>query len=289
MERSVISRTFVLGVAVILLATSLTAPATEVPVFIFAGQSNAVGTDSHSELTPAQTVAQPTVLFYGPNESGATWAPLTPSNNSPNVGGSFGPEISTGKTISAGQGGAVVAEVKYAVGGTNLYDQWNPDTGNNLYSNMIARVQQSLADLQTQQGVTGKVAGFFWMQGESDAGRTDYAANLTNLIAKLRANPVIKNPNLPFVFGQIIDYSPPASTSLRAQQQLVADTVSNTAFIHTDDLGHNDFIHFSGQGIYTMGQRFGNGYLSLVPEPNSLGLLAAGLLLIRRRRVSYSP
>ena len=246
-----------------------------VPVFVFAGQSNAVGVDTLDELTADQRAPQPNVLFYGPNESGNTWGALTPSNNSPNLidgigrtgGGSFGPEISTGKTISNALGGASVAEVKYAVGATNLFDQWNPAGSGNLYDNMVARVNQSIADLQTQLGRTGYVAAFFWMQGESDAQsafRDDYAANLRNLIASVRRD--FNNPNLPFVFGQIIDFGPPNSTILRAQQQAVADdnTVTNTVFILTDDLGHHDFIHFNGQGIYTMGERFGAGYLSIV-------------------------
>jgi hypothetical protein len=95
-----------------------------VPVFVFAGQSNAVGVDTLDELRADQLTPQPNVLFYGPNESGNIWGPLTPSSNSPNLvdglnrtGGSFGPEISTGKTISKALGGALVAEVKLAVGG----------------------------------------------------------------------------------------------------------------------------------------------------------------------------
>ena len=192
-------------------ATAWTAEAADVPVFVFAGQSNAVGINNVSELTPGQLVAQPNVLYYGPNENGNTWGTLTPSSNSPNVGGGFGAEISTGRTISDALGGALVAEVKFAVGATNLFDQWNPAGVDNLYDNMVARVNQSLVDLETQLGHTGFVAGFFWMQGESDAGRSDYAANLTNLIASVRAD--FGDPNLPFVFGQIIDFDPPNSTS----------------------------------------------------------------------------
>jgi acetyltransferase-like isoleucine patch superfamily enzyme len=240
-----------------------------VPVFVFAGQSNAVGVDTLDELRADQLAPQPNVLFYGPNESGNTWGPLTPSSISPNsvdginrTGGSYGPEISTGKTISKALGGALVAEVKLAVGATALFDKWNPASGE-LYHNMVARVNQSLADLQTQRGLTGYVAGFFWMQGESDAPRTDYAANLRNFIASVRRD--FNNPNLPFVFGQIIDFGPPGSTVIREQQQAVADdnTVTNTAFILTDDLCHHDFIHFNGRAIYALGHRFGTGYLSI--------------------------
>ena len=143
-------------------------PSGAVPIFVFAGQSNAVGVDTPDELTPDQRAAQPKVLFYGPNLNGNTWGALTPSADSPNPGGSFGPEISTGKTISNALGGALVAEVKLAVGATALFDRWNP-AGGDLYDNMVARVNQSIADLQTQLGQTGYVAGFFWMQGESDA------------------------------------------------------------------------------------------------------------------------
>ena len=242
-----------------------------VPVFVFAGQSNAVGVDTLDELRADQLAPQPNVLFYGPNENGNIWGPLTPSSASPNLvdglnrtGGSFGPEISTGKTISTALGGALVAEVKLAVGATALFDRWNPARGD-LYHSMVARVNQSLADLQTQLGRTGYVAGFFWMQGESDAIalRTDYAANLRNFIASVRRD--FNNPNLPFVFGQIIDFDHPVSTPLREQQQAVADdnTVTNKAFISTDDLCHHDFIHFNGRAIYALGHRFGTGYLSI--------------------------
>jgi acyl-[acyl carrier protein]--UDP-N-acetylglucosamine O-acyltransferase len=251
-----------------------------VPIFVFAGQSNAVGVDTLEELTDDQRAAQSKVLFYGPNEDFNLWGLLTPSANSPNFRdglgqiqtlGSFGPEISTGKTISNALGSAVVAEVKLAVGATALFDRWNPGGApGDLYARMVARVNQSIADLPTQLG-TGYVAGFFWMQGESDAlsdeFRDDYAANLRNFIAAVRRD--FNNPNLPFVFGQIVDFEPANSASaiVRAQQQAVADdeTVTDTAFILTDDLGvRDDLLHFDGQAIYTLGERFGEGYLSIV-------------------------
>jgi len=132
------------------------------------------------------------------------------------------------------------------------------------------------------------VAGFFWMQGESDGLEghgSEYAANLTSFIARVRED--FKKPNLPFVFGQIIDHDGTTAPVIRAQQQLVADTVPNTALVLTDDLGHTDHIHFNGQGIYTMGERFGTAYLALVPEPSSLVMFAAAALgMLARRRVT---
>ena len=48
-------------------------PSGAVPIFVFAGQSNAVGVDTLDELTSDQRAPQPNVLFYGPNENGNTW------------------------------------------------------------------------------------------------------------------------------------------------------------------------------------------------------------------------
>ena len=273
-------------VAMVIVASLTTSRAAIIPMYVFAGQSNAVGVNSFSELTPGQAAPQPNVLFYGPNELGNTWAPLTPSATSPNSFNGFGPEISAGKSISAGLGGSQVAEVKYAVGATSLWDplDWNPNGNNNLYDQMVARVNAAGAAL-AGQGHTTFVAGVFWMQGESDADEghaSEYGANLTNLIASVRG---LYGEATPFVFGQIIDRD--ANTSIvRAQQQLVANTVPNTAYVLTDDLGHTDFIHFNGPGAYTMGERFGAANLAMIPEPGSLALLvaAAAALLTGRHR-----
>ena len=109
------------------------------------------------------------------------------------------------------------------------------------------------------------------MQGESDAQsdqfRDNYAANLRNLIVSVRRD--FNSPTLPFVFGQIIDFDHPISTPVRDQQQAVTDdaTVTNTAFVLTDDLCHQDFIHFNGRAIYALGVRFAAAYLSMVDAP----------------------
>src|SRR5262245_61901625 len=58
------------------------APGT-VPVFVFAGQSNAVGVDTLNDLRADQRAPQPNVLFYGPNENFNIWSPLTPSSTQP--------------------------------------------------------------------------------------------------------------------------------------------------------------------------------------------------------------
>ena len=95
---------------------------------------------------------------------------------------------------------------------------------------MVTRVNGALSILPTQQpGTTGKVAGFFWKQGESDSAgnRTtqQYQADLENFISHLRTD--FADPNLPFVFG-LINNSGSNTNGIRQAQINVAATVPHT-------------------------------------------------------------
>lgn len=274
------------------------------PMFVIAGQSNAVGAGtSYQLLQPALKVVQPNVLYCGPQESAVQWSSLTPPTqveqmNYPNdPQGGFGPELMVGKTISDASGGQRVAEVKYAADGTSLHVGWNPDRGGSLYYSMLARVSEALAALPNQQpGTTGKVAGFFWMQGETDAsdGRTtaEYQADLTDLITHVRSN--FKNDKLPFIFGRITPIWANAD-SIRQAQANVAATIPYTYMLDTDGferLPYPNDGHYDNQGMLDLGRGLGNGYLRVtsVPEPSMMVLgtpIAVGLFWrwsARRRR-----
>ncbi len=286
----------------ILLLVSLAAVATpvlaaQIPLFVIAGQSNAVGAGTDSTtLSASLQAAQPDVLYSGPQESAVSWAPLVPPTQlaQTDYGHGFGPELMVGKTISDARGGQLVAETKFAVDGTNLYSQWNPNIPGSLYYQMLTRVNDALADLPLQEpGTTGKVAGFFWMQGESDAqaGQTtqQYQANLTNLIADVRAD--FDDPDLPFIIGRITPIWGDGY-SVRDAEANVAATVPFTCMVDTDNFPRNpsDSIHYSTQGMVQLGTAFGNAYLSIVPEPSTLTLLAVGVIGLlgyvwRRRNV----
>src|SRR5690349_5184300 len=89
----------------------------EIPEFIFAGQSNAVGAStSPDELTGnlANFLAQQyNVLFYGPNHETLikTWGPLQPPTETaqaitgPPGNTGFGPELSAGRDLQLATGG----------------------------------------------------------------------------------------------------------------------------------------------------------------------------------------
>ncbi len=103
-----------------------------VRVFIFAGQSNMVGTHSRvsdiKRFPPFDGLQQPqeNVLFsykLGREQmkSSTSWIPLQPT------GDYFGPELSFGRRV-AQQIQAPIAIIKVASGGTTLGEDWNPDT-----------------------------------------------------------------------------------------------------------------------------------------------------------------
>lgn len=134
-------------------------------------------------------------------------------------------------------------------------------------------VNEAVANLPVQQpGTTGRVAGFFWMQGESDAwaGRTtaQYQADLTNLISRVRAD--FGDPNLPFVFGLI--YPAEDTAAVRQAQMNVAATVPHTFLFNTDSLPRVN-VHFDTQGTVDLGIGFGKGYLSIVPRSAAAAML----------------
>jgi hypothetical protein len=276
----------VLGSLLAILLVTASTHGVEIPVFVIAGQSNAVGSGtSYQTLSSTLKVTQPNVLYCGPQESAIQWTSLVPPTqvsqmaypNDPQ--GGFGPELMAGKTISDALGGKLVGEVKYAVGGTNLYQQWNPDIAGSYYYSMRARVKDALAALPNQQaGTTGKVAGFFWMQGESDANaaRTtaQYEADLTDLIAHVRSD--FADPKLPFVFGRITTIWANAE-NIRQAQANVAAKIPFTYMVDTDAFGRLPYPedgHYDNQGMLDLGTAFGNAYLKVatVPEPTTMAM-----------------
>jgi hypothetical protein len=258
--------------------------ADHLPVFIFAGQSNMVGFQTNSDqLTAAQKASQSNVLYAQRQALPVSWlnmsAPTevnTPGQWPVNSGHGFGPELTAPMTISNAHTSRTVAAVKFAVNATDLNGDWNVNNVNGLYPQMLARVNDALTKLPQQQGgTTGYVAGFFWMQGESDAGvaswASNYQTNLTNLIARVRQD--FGDPDLPFVLGQINNAGAFTNT-VRTAQSNVAASVLFTALTLTDDLPRvpGDTVHFTTQGTYDLGIRFGQSFNSLVSNPRWSGL-----------------
>ncbi len=179
-------------------------------VFIFAGQSNMVGSDSKvadiKRFPPFAGLEQPQpdVKFAycigreNKNRSNG-WVELQPVNNV------VGPELSFARKVSQ-QINAPIAIIKCAAGGTHLGGDWNPDepSGFEMYPLALELIQSALAELDRQQ-IKYRIEGFMWHQGENDMFNADYMANygknLKNFIACWRRD--LKTPQLKFYIGEL--------------------------------------------------------------------------------------
>ena len=181
-----------------------------VRVFIFAGQSNMVGSDSKVQdikrFPPFVGLEspQPEVRFnYCLGRENKTvsdgWVDLQ------SVNGIVGPELSFAKTVTDANT-APIAIIKVAAGGTHLGGDWNPDepTGFKMYPLALKQVRAALSDLDAQ-GIPYQIEGLMWHQGENDMFNEEYmenyGQNLKNFLSCWRRD--LKTPDLRFYIGEL--------------------------------------------------------------------------------------
>ena len=181
-----------------------------VRVFIFAGQSNMVGSDSRVQdirrfppFSGLEGVQQDVKFSYCIGRENKRksdgWVNLQPVNNL------VGPELSFGRKVSQHLQ-APVAIIKCAAGGTHLGGDWNPDqpAGFKMYPLALSQVRSSLAEFDRQK-IPWRIEGFMWHQGENDMFNEEYMAsygeNLRNFLACWRRD--LKTPDLKFYIGEL--------------------------------------------------------------------------------------
>lgn len=257
---------------------SLPARTASIQLFILAGQSNMVGYRSNlDDLPPDLQQPQSQVLWYDrQNEWVTLQAPTEPFPFSQGVANSqgFGPEIALAATLSRHLN-QPIALVKYAQNGTNLETQWNPEIAGSLYHQMLDRVQQAIAEL-SRLGYEVEIAGFFWMQGESDAKSdrymaSNYAQNFTHFISRLRQD--LNQPELPVIYGLIPIVNQQSTTPfgifeygdvVREAQFQVYQSVPQTRVVETLYFSrYQDNLHFSSTGLMSLGHHFALQWLQM--------------------------
>lgn len=270
-----IKKLFSLFVVVISLLFSFShqANAEHFKVYLLGGQSNAAGKALISGLPSDLQAAQTNVrIFHGDNSGVGTWQHVAPgiSQEGPQY---FGPEITFGRDLANANPTDNIAIIKYALGGTTLHTKWDPNTPGAQYAAFSSTIANALKAL-TVAGDTYQVAGMIWMQGESDgwpkqstlAQAKAYESNLTNFIAKVRADLDIAN--LPLVIGKIFDTPVwKYGTYIRSAQEAVNTSVANTGLVDTDDLSLGDPRHYDTASMMSLGSRFATTILSLDNTP----------------------
>ncbi len=252
---------------------------TPIPVYVFAGQSNMTGAFAKAAELPAHAphlvMPQKRVMFWGPTaDYPVRWAAIEPPTEVNNAvfRNGFGPELAGAFRLASMQPSSTIAVFKFSRNGTNLYRQWNPANPVSYYHQMMRRLAYARQELSEQTGRPTRIAGFFWMQGESDGNTWSHAAmygrNLTNLIAHMRH--AARDATLPVVIGRILDVrrwyrSLPHSDMVRYKQYQVAKADPHTRLVFTDRLTQDltSKGHFDTKGNVILGDRMGRAFAGL--------------------------
>lgn len=256
-----------------------------VRVFIFAGQSNMVGSDSKVKdiirfppfrgLEGPQSHVKFSYSIGRENKrTSEGWVPLQPVNDV------VGPELSFARRVTS-QIDAPIAIIKCAAGGTHLGGDWNPDDpqGFKMYPLTLNLIRESLQQLK-DAGVDYRLEGFMWHQGENDMFNEDYMANygrnLKNFIASWRRD--LEAPNLKFYVGELCTKTiwgmdlRPRMYAISLGQKSVTDVDPLAEYIATSHVGVEIgsgvglHYHYGTLGQLEHGVNYAEAYLRTIGE-----------------------
>jgi lysophospholipase L1-like esterase len=264
--------------AVILSLAAFNGYASTINVFLVGGQSNADGRADSAEL-PENLRDQQDVLYYA-NSAGNKLIYLQPWINANREGiFQFGPEMTFGRSMADYYAvkNEKVALIKFAAGGTNLYENWLPDgtagstNDGKTYQNFQNAVKKALQAIkETYPNDTIHIRGMIWMQGEGDTDTRqnqatngkyslEYSQNLTDFIRDIR---LTYGKDVYFVIGELSKNQTGTGPAIyrdnvRRCQEEIAKSDPLTGIINTDTCGlKSDNIHFNAAGQQAMGYAF---------------------------------
>ncbi|HEX9794828.1 MAG TPA: sialate O-acetylesterase [Planctomycetota bacterium] len=231
-------------------------------VFVFAGQSNMVGSDSKAQdigrFPPFAGLEEPQkdVLF------------------SYCIGREVGRHVD-----------APIAIIKVAAGGTHLAGDWNPDAprGFELYPLALEWIRAALADLDRRK-IPYRIEGFVWHQGENDmfedGAMPAYGANLKNFLAAWRRDLGV--PNLRFYIGELCTKTVwgmdmrPRMYAISQGQRAVTEADPLADFVPTSHVGVEIgggaglHYHYGTLGQLEHGVNHANAYLASIGKAPDL-------------------
>jgi len=266
-------------------------------IIVVAGQSNAVGSESYVQQSPAfrdnhraYSAYPMSFKIYSSSDKSSPVNIRTAQTDGAKKQ-IFGPEIGLARTMYE-KGKRDVVIVKVAEGGTPLHKRdghdWNIASSNENYDDMIKQVKIA-SKWVSDRGATYQIDGLIWMQGETDTvyadGANRYYTNIDNLWQSFKKD-LKTQPNPKMVIGKIdlrrhwqarkkagnCAPSNPSTCSseisntakVQAAQEAFARNKSDVLIVPTGDLSvvsHHQ-IHYSAAGQMELGKRFANSFLS---------------------------
>ena len=256
---------------------------TTLRVFIFAGQSNMVGSDSKvadiERFPPFAGLGEPQAevkFSYSIGRENKSlsegWVDLQP------VKGVVGPELSFARKVSE-EIEAPIAIIKCAAGGTHLGGDWNPDEpiGFKMYPLALDLVRSSLAELERKK-IAYRIEGFMWHQGENDMFEKEYmpnyGKNLKNFAAKWRRD--LEKPDLKFYVGELCTKTiwgmdlRPRMYAISEGQRAVTETDPLAEYVPTSHVGVEIgggvglHYHYGTLGQLQHGVNYADAYLRTI-------------------------
>lgn len=236
-------------------------------VLILAGQSNMVGLGVNADLSAADAgpVSQAHIYYNGsihPNPNALHWTGLAPGFGV--LADRFGPELGFGQRLRELWPSRTLAIIKVAEGGTAI-DRWAAGSGD-LYQLLVDEVQRQMTDLRAEW--RPQIAGFVWMQGESDGidarNAAAYGARLRALIERLRTD--IGVPLLPVTAGLIYEQELwPYASTVRSQTSQLAAELGPMNVVETNDLATHaaDPAHYDSPSTLALGRRLAEATAAL--------------------------
>lgn len=273
-------------------------------VFYLGGQSNMEGFGYVKGLPDSLNRKFKNVFIYQGNPVGdndasgglGKWDVLQPGSGTGFVSDGkrnilsdrFGVELSLAKKLQELYPNQKLAFIKYARNGSSIdsigtssFGAWEPDfnggKGKNQYDYFLKTVNNAMAVKDINgDGVEDVLipSGIIWMQGESDADKTEqianqYGANLKRLMELMRA--AFRNNDLPIVIGKISDSGNDTDGKVWGFGELVqygqekfAATQSNVTIIRTtSNYKYSDKYHYDNEGYIDLGKQFANAIFLL--------------------------
>lgn len=193
----------------------------------------------------------------------------------------FGVELSLAKKLQELYPNQKLAFIKYARNGSSIdsigtagFGAWEPDfkggKGMNQYDYFLKTVNNAMAIKDINgDGIEDVLipSGIIWMQGESDADKTEaianqYYSNLKRLMELMRA--AFRNNDLPIVIGKISDSGDDEDGKVwkfgelvQYSQEKFAATQPNVAIVRTtNSYKYSDRYHYDNSGFIDLGKQF---------------------------------
>ena len=252
-----------------------------VKVILIGGQSNAVGVSQNAELRKKIDADKYQEYLNGYSNVQIMYDNCSGNANSKFVNTklgqavnsmAFGPELGIAEYLATNFPNEKFYIIKYAMGGSILETQWynaNTNQVGELLTGFTAFVNKGLAEIEAQ-GLTPKIIGFVWNQGESDAiwlpQSSRYYANQEGLVNYVRTTfaDYASAKGIGFMDAGIVGNIWNAYKNVNMQKYEFSLTSPINFYIETTDYEiintleeNNDVAHYDSLGMIKLGQLYG--------------------------------